>query len=1023
MASTIDSQDGKLQAEKRSEVFARHVRSALASLYDLPYLQSHPLAALQPESSNAEPNELAQMLQHRLLDGIEHLRRTLEDGATQERALRRYELVRLRYVEGFEVPEVCNQIGCSRTDFYRQLNLGLNAITAFLRTELTPRTTAEPHLIGLGREMPLVGRKQELELMKAAYDAAASGAGGSIIMISGEQGIGKTRLAHELGHYAQKEGGIFLEGRWAAWEGKAPYGAVAEALRQGLRSLQTKDLDAMVGPYRRDLARLFPEIVEQTDAWSEDTELSPEEQQLRLYEGVSALVSDLCQMQPVVMFLDDLHLSPQMSIQLHIARRLREYRLIIVYAFREDELIEHPVLVAGRNELIRSRLVTDMRLSPLTEAETGMMIAHAFGDSAAAQLHAPVYAINKGNPFFIEELLRYLVENRAVRRVKDHWEVLNATRVGIPESVKLLIQERAARLGEEVSTVLQQAAVLGKEFSFAALSFMSSLAEDRLVELLDQGMAAGFLVDRTASTTEERYSFKEDHIREVLYQIIPAARRRRYHLQVGQALNALYPRRLDELAYHFTHGSDVDRGATYSHQAAERESSLFHWNRALPLYQDALDLWDESGGHLEERATVAEKLGDACYKFGIEVKRAVGYLRQALNFYEQLGNQRKIATIHSQLGREYMHSGNLDVQDLDFAIDHFNFAKDIFDREAGDVPHGLVYCGLSMAHQDRMELNEAISWASRALDLGEQLDANAIIANASASLGSALAHSAVSQGKKSLEQGWERSLQSGLGFQADLSRACGARAFGVVLKDPQAGFEWIERSPDYHTTYSLFDIPSHLVALHTLHGNFEEAARILGELQSSLRALGQPILGLWPDELALLWIRTGELDRAESRLLEAFDWAMKSKNRVAEVSISQKLGEVYLASSQWVKAERYLLRSMELIKRSNSVAYDMALLPYMCELYLSTSRLEKAKDHLADVRSDVGDANDWGALKGDMLFAEGLVSAASLRWDDAEGAFGRAIRVYQEYALPWDEAKARYQWAMAEFLRSRLEVF
>ena len=90
-------------------------------------------------------------------------------------------------------------------------------------------------------------------------------------------------------------------------------------------------------------------IVEQTDAWSEDTELSPEEQQLRLFEGVSALVSDLCQMQPVVMFLDDLHLSPQMSIQLHIARRLREYRLIIVYAFREDELIEHPVLPPGRD--------------------------------------------------------------------------------------------------------------------------------------------------------------------------------------------------------------------------------------------------------------------------------------------------------------------------------------------------------------------------------------------------------------------------------------------------------------------------------------------------------------------------------------------------------------------------------------------------------------------------------------------------------------------------------------------------
>ena len=209
-------------------------------------------------------------------------------------------------------------------------------------------------------------------------------------------------------------------------------------------------------------------------------------------------------------------------------------------------------------------------------------------------------------------MLRFLVENNAVRWVHDHWEVLDSTRVGIPESVKLLVQERVARLGEEAVAILQQAAVLGKEFSFAALSHMAGRPEDQLVAIFDQAMSAGLLVDRTVSPTEERYWFREDHIQEVLYQIIPAPRRRRYHLQAGQALNALYPYRLDELAYHFTHGSDVTQGAAFSHQAAERAGSLFNWNRAIPLYQDALDLWDELGGHLEERAAVAEKLGDAC---------------------------------------------------------------------------------------------------------------------------------------------------------------------------------------------------------------------------------------------------------------------------------------------------------------------------------------------------------------------------------------------------------------------------
>jgi len=264
-----------------------------------------------------------------------------------------------------------------------------------------------------------------------------------------------------------------------------------------------------------------------------------------------------------------------MRLQLHIARMLKESRLLIVYAYREDELIERPVLVRGRNELIRSRLVTDVRLAPVTQAETGKMIAYAFGDAAAAQLQAPTYSINRGNPFFVEEMVRYLIENKAVRRVQGRWEVLDITRVGIPESVKLLVQERVARLGEEVGAMLQQAAVMGQEFSFAALSLMADRPEDQLVAMLDQAMAAGLLVDHTLSATEEQYCFREDHVREALYQSIPAARRRRYHLQAGHALNRLYPHRLEELAYHFTHGSDVARGATYSHQAAERAGSLF----------------------------------------------------------------------------------------------------------------------------------------------------------------------------------------------------------------------------------------------------------------------------------------------------------------------------------------------------------------------------------------------------------------------------------------------------------------
>ena len=741
--------------------------------------------------------------------------------------------------------------------------------------------------------------------------------------------------------------------------------------------------------------------------------LSPEEQELRLYEGVGTLVHNLSQQQPLVMFLDDLHLAAQMNLQLHVARRLKEFRLLIIYAYREDELLERANLVAGRNELIRSRVVTEVRLAPLTESETGMMISHSFGSTAAAQLQAPIYAINRGNPFFVEEVLRFLVENKAVRRVEGRWEVLDITRLGIPESVKLLVQERVSRLGEDGVAMLQQASVLGGEFSFAALSLMANLPEDRLVAMIDHTLAAGLLVDRTLSPTEELYSFQEDHFREALYETIPATRRRRYHLQAGHALRKLYPSRLDELAYHFTHGSDATLGADYSYQAAEKSNSLFNWGRAIPLYQDALDLWEEQGGNLAERAASAENLGSACYKSGINVRQAVGYFEQALSFYVALDNHRKAATIHSQLGREHMHSGNIAVQDLTLALEHFDRAEALLGTASQDIPHGLIYCGRALAHLDRLDLDSSVSWAQKALDVGERVGSPSVIANACSPLGSVLGHSTVGQAREALERAWQMSSEGKLGFQADLSRACGARVLGVVLKDPRAGFGWAERGPDYGTTYSLFDIPSHLVALFALRGQFDDASRVLGELQSLLRVSGQPVFGLWPDELGVLWIRKGDWEHAESQLTDALDWSVASKNRLMEASTSQKLGEVCLALGRYSDSERHLNHSLNLFSESGSVVGELAVVPHLCELYRRTGRYTEANETLIKARKAIGKTTDWGALWGDLRLEEALVAAGLGSWQDGEEYFKAAVQLYQEYVLPWDEARAYYEWAIA----------
>ena len=132
-----------------------------------------------------------------------------------------------------------------------------------------------------------------------------------------------------------------------------------------------------------------------------------------------------------------------------------------------------------------------------------------------------------------------------------------------------------------------------------------------------------------------------------------------------------------------------------------------------------------------------------------------------------------------------------------------------------------------------------------------------------------------------------------------------------------------------------------------------------------------------------------------------------------ETSTSQKLGEVYLALQQYSHAERHLLHTLDLVRGSASVVGELALLTHICELFLRTGRVQEASKHLTQAKKIVGGLTDWGALGGDFLLAEGLVSAALGRRNDAEAAFQRAVEIYQEYHLPWDEARGYYEWAIA----------
>lgn len=979
----------------------RQIRSALRSLHDLDRLAKSPLAQQLATTTDVRPDQKAKRLQSWLQQSVSNLRVEHPDSGIGARENRPYAVLHMQFVEGHSREQIEPHLGFQRAEFFRQQQSGIKELARRFQSETARKLDPIPLL----NETPMVGREAEIDVLKALYHEVAAGRGGRVAMISGDQGIGKTRLARELGSYARSEAALFLEGRWAAWEGSAPYGALADGLRQAVRQLTPEEVGEMVGPFRRELSRILPELAESGSPSRTDESDAPEGEQLRLYDGVFRLLQKLAEKQPLVLLLDDLHLAPQMSLQLHIARRLGDLRLLIIYAFREHELIEKTALISGRNELERRRLITEIPLLPLSENQIGRMISHVFGDSVSQQVLQPLFAVAKGNPFLAEELMRYLERNEYIRSEDYGWTVTRPLRIDIPETVKRLVQERVERLGGDAFEVLQQASVMGQNFTLDAIEEMTGRPENEMVELVERMILSGVLIDRTENPANERFAFRDEHVREALYGSITGPRQRRYHRNVGLALEKLDSGRLGELAIHFTTGGDAERGARYSFEAAEQSSRAFSWNRAIPLYRNALDLWEDLGDHEFDRAVAAEKLGNASYKSGIEAQRALDYLNISLGLYRKLGDQHKVATILSQIGREYMHSGNLHAQDLDLALEHFSEAESIVSSESESIRHGMIYCGLAMVHLDRMEFPAAMDWADKALALGERISDPAVISNACVPLGAATALESVSDAGGIFERAWKVAIDAELGFQADLTRAYAARVFGAVSKDPMTGIGWVNRSPQFDTTYSLFDSPVHLVAFHGLAGEFDEAQQHLEVIQRRLTSLGQPTFGPWPDELGLYWVRTGEFEIAESQLVDALAWSTDAGNRLVQAGVARRLGEVLTHRGKYSEAEQYFKRSLEINRHGGNRMGELALLPQLSFLYYEQGLSENVHKIVSRARDVAAAMDEVGALEGDLSFAEGLAALSASDDLAAGAAFDRAIQIFREFDRPWDEAR------------------
>jgi tetratricopeptide (TPR) repeat protein len=501
--------------------------------------------------------------------------------------------------------------------------------------EASDRLPPPPSLAAGAQELiHLTGREEEINLLRSSWERTVRGQQ-QIAIVSGEPGVGKTRLVVEFARSIARHATV-LVGRCdrEALAAYAPWVAIlqwlvrttpAEALRRHLAGIEAGS----------ELAQIVPEITTRIHIGEPRDPATPDGRRYRLFEAASQLLAAASRSAPIVLVIDDLHWADRGSLLLlrHIIRSTRQAAIYFLIAHRNDV----PEWSSEFRDLVeslrREHTPTRVALHRLSDDDVRHMIEEWMGRDAPLSLTQLVARHTEGNPLFVVEMLKHLDETGALTlREKWHGPITLAD-VGLPEGIRQLIGRRLERLGLTTRRLLTIAAVMGRQFRLTDIEALVDVGEDAVLDAMDEALTASIVSEEAGAPGS--FSFTHTLIREALYTSITAARRVRLHHRIAGALeqqSSPLESRVVELAYHFGQAAvykSADKAVEYATQAGDHAATTLAFEKAAQWYDVALRAMD----------FVASNTNTTANRFELHVKRgssffAVGQWPPAKNAFE-----------------------------------------------------------------------------------------------------------------------------------------------------------------------------------------------------------------------------------------------------------------------------------------------------------------------------------------------------------------------------------------------------
>ncbi len=568
-----------------------------------------------------------------------------------------------------------------------------------------------------------VGRVGELAELELALSDAAAG-NPVVALLGGESGVGKTRLVGELERRMRDSDApsLFLRGESAEQrDGELPYAPLLSALRPLVRARHPA-LDQLTPVGRSDLATLLPAL--RDDGPGERRGEDDPSGQVRLFEALLELLALLCDSEPVVLVLEDMHWADRSTrtFAAFLARSLREERVTLMLTYRTDELHRrHPLLplLAELDRLDRTRRIV---LSPFDRQEVAEALEDILGDTPSDELVERLFARGEGNPLYTEELLAAGLDGRG----------------GAPESLRHAFMLRIERLSEDAQRVARLVAV-GRRLDDATIAEVTGLEPGRLQRALRDAVSEQVLI----TGDDDRFLFRHALLREALYDDLLPGERSELHLALARALERFYEpsddrelERATAIASHYAAAGEQRAALKSTIEAARAAERVQAFGEAADLAERALELWPRVADsselvgmdHVDLLAMAA-----GAQTLGGHSTRGEALLREALGELDPAADPRRYSALLGRLARAQwaLNRGQEGVETAQRALE-------MLPPDGGDLERARLLAWLARTRFLRGRFREAVRDAEEALVLATRIDHPAAEAETLNTLGMAM---------------------------------------------------------------------------------------------------------------------------------------------------------------------------------------------------------------------------------------------------------------------------------------------